>query len=167
MLAALVVTKIWLAALSREDTPEKDRRDFYLTVDEASNIATESLADMLSEARKYRLSLTLAGQYISQMTETVRDAIFGNSGTLVSFKVGAQDGEFLEREYSPVFNRTHLVNLEQFSLYIKLMIDGVSSQPFSAVTEPLLEGKTGNREKVVAYSRERYGRPVGRNITQE
>jgi CxxC-x17-CxxC domain-containing protein len=158
LLGAMMITKIQLAAMGRVDIPEENRRDFYLYVDEFQNFATESFANILSEARKYRLDLILANQYIAQIDERVRDAIFGNAGTLISFRVGATDAEFLEKEFSPVFVQNDIVNLPKYQIYIKLMIDGIAGDAFSATTlPPVYIGDTeGNSEKIIAVSRERY-----------
>lgn len=158
LLGAMLITKIQLAAMDRAKVPEEKRRDFYLYVDEFQNFATESFATILSEARKYRLNLTIAHQYITQMEEVVRDAVFGNVGTLVSFRIGAQDAEYLEKEFAPVFTQTDLVNLPKFHAYIKLMIHGITSRPFSMQTIPPIESNFGKRDTVVQVSRERYGR---------
>jgi len=166
LLGALLVTKLQLAAMSRVDIPEEDRKDFYLYVDEFQNFATESFANILSEARKYRLNITLGHQYITQMEEEVRDAVFGNVGTLAVFRVGAEDAEFLEREFSPQFIAEDLVNLPKYNVYLKLMINGISGQPFSAETlPPPLALENSNREKIIRASRERYG--VKRKIVDE
>jgi type IV secretory pathway TraG/TraD family ATPase VirD4 len=137
LLGSLVITKLQLAAMSRVDVPEEERKDFFLYVDEFQNFATSSFVTILSEARKYRLSLTLGHQYIAQMEEPVRDAVFGNIGTLISFRVGPEDAEFLEKEFSPEFSATDLVNLPKYNIYVKLMIDGLTSNPFSAETVSL------------------------------
>lgn len=164
LLGGMVVTKIQLGAMGRVDTPEADRKDFYLYVDEFQNFATESFANILSEARKYRLNLVLAHQYISQLifdgNSVVRDAVFGNVGTLISFRVGADDAEFLEKEFEPVFMMNDLVNLAKYNIYIKLMIDGIAGDGFSAITLPPadLSDTQENMEKVIRVSRERYGR---------
>ncbi len=160
LMGALLVTKLQLAAMSRVDIPEEERRDFFLYVDEFQNFATESFVNILSEARKYRLSLILAHQYISQMDETVRDAVFGNVGTLVCFRIGAEDAEFLEKEFSPEFYAQDLVNLAKYDIYLKLMIDGLAGRPFSAQTLPPFPGpEISNKEKIIKVSRERYGTP--------
>ena len=161
LLGALIITKIQLAAMSRVDILEKDRQDFYLYVDEFQNFATESFANILSEARKYRLDLTLAHQYIEQLDEKVQAAVFGNVGTMIVFRVGAGDSEFLAKEFDPVFTETDLVNLAKFDIYLKLMIDGIASEPFSATTLPPLyeDWKTNNRERVIALSRQKYSTP--------
>ena len=158
LLGAMMITKIQLAAMERVDTPEEEREDFYLYVDEFQNFATESFTNILSEARKYRLNLILANQYITQFEETVRDAIFGNAGTIISFRVGALDAEFLEKEFEPVFMINDLVNLPKYHIYLKLMIDGIAGDAFSATTLPPVDLKEteGNKDKVVNISRERY-----------
>ncbi len=160
LLGALLITKIQLAAMSRVDIPEEDRKDFFLYVDEFQNFATESFANILSEARKYRLDLILGHQYITQMEETVRDAVFGNVGTIVSFRVGAEDAEWLEREFSPEFLATDLVNLAKYNIYLKLMIDGIAGSPFSARTlPPFPRPEQSFRDKIIQVSRERYSTP--------
>jgi hypothetical protein len=163
LLGAMIITKLQLAAMSRVDIPEEDRKDFYLYVDEFQNFATESFANILSEARKYRLNLIVAHQYINQLVSNkstvVRDAIFGNVGTIVTFRVGADDAEFLEKEFTPTYTETDLVNLTKFHVYLKLMINGISSTPFSALTLPPIGQPTGSTEKVIKVSRERYGTP--------
>ena len=161
LLGAMFITKLQLAAMSRVDVPEEDRPDFYLYVDEFQNFATESFATILSEARKYRLNLVIAHQYIGQLvtkdSTKIRDAVFGNVGTMIIFRIGATDAEALESEFDPVFTPNDLVNLAKYHIYLKLMINGVSSSPFSAVTLAPLAEKTGNEGKVLMVSRERYG----------
>ncbi|MDD4304874.1 MAG: type IV secretion system DNA-binding domain-containing protein, partial [Patescibacteria group bacterium] len=132
LLGAMIITKIQLAIMSRVDTPEEQRKDFYLYVDEFQNFATESFANILSEARKYRLNLIVAHQYIEQLEETVSAAIFGNVGTMIVFRIGASDAEFLEKEFEPYNMHEDLVNLPKYKIYTKLMIDGVTSDPFQA-----------------------------------
>lgn len=157
LLGALLVTKIQLAAMSRVDIPEPKRRDFYLYVDEFQHFATESFASILSEARKYHLSLVIAHQYIKQMEEPVCDAVFGNVGTIVSFRVGAEDGEFLEKWFMPDFLMGDIVNLGKYNIYLKLMIDGVSSKGFSAATiPPFPKLEKSYREEVLSFSRKTY-----------
>jgi len=168
LLGALLITKLQLAAMSRVDIPEEERKDFYLYVDEFQNFATKSFVNILSEARKYRLSLTLANQYLAQLEEMtptgrsseVRDAVFGNVGTLVIFRVGAEDAEFLEREFIPEFIAEDLVNLTKYNVYLKLMINGIAGRPFSAETlSPFPKPEKSNKEKIIKVSRERYGTP--------
>ncbi len=160
LMGAMIITKIQLAAMGRVDTAEEDRKDFYLYVDEFQNFATESFANILSEARKYRLNLILANQYITQLDETVRDAIFGNAGTIVSFRVGAMDAEALEKEFEPVFMMNDIVNLPKYSIYLKLMIDGIAGDAFSATTlPPIARLEEDSTEKVIQLSRDKYGTP--------
>jgi len=161
LLGAMMITKIQLAAMSRVDTPEEERKDFYLYVDEFQNFATESFSNILSEARKYRLNLIIAHQYIEQVEEGVRAAVFGNVGTIVVFRVGAADAEFLEKEFFPTFTQEDLVNLSKFDIYIKLMIDGVTSEAFSARTlppVPIEEDAFDTKNKIIAVTRERYAK---------
>lgn len=160
LLGAMMITKIQLAAMSRVDIPESDRKDFFLYVDEFQNFTSDSFANILSEARKYRLNLTLAHQYIEQLSESVKFAVFGNVGTLIVFRVGAADAEALEPEFTPTFTIEDILNLPKYEMYLKLMIDGIASQPFSARGLPplLVSDKTGNVDKVIAVSRERYAK---------
>lgn len=164
LLGGMLITKIQLAAMGRVAIPEEERKDFYLYVDEFQNFATESFANILSEARKYKLNLILAHQYINQLifdsNTTVRDAIFGNVGTIISFRVGAEDAEHLEKEFDPIFLMNDIVNLSKYRIYLKLMIDGIAGDAFSASTLPpidLIETKE-NEKKVIDISRERYGK---------
>ncbi|MFA6526462.1 MAG: type IV secretion system DNA-binding domain-containing protein [Candidatus Buchananbacteria bacterium] len=158
LLGSMIVTKLYMAAMSRVEIPEDERKDFYLYVDEFQNFATDSFSNILSEARKYRLNLVVAHQYIEQLPEEVSAAVFGNVGTLICFRTGAADAEKLVLEFTPFFTEEDLVNLPAFAIYLKLMIDGVSSDPFSADTLPPLFGEylTNSREKVINVSRERY-----------
>lgn len=156
LLGAMMITKIQLATMSRIDIPEEERRDFYLYVDEFQNFATESFANILSEARKYRLNLIIAHQYILQLDERVRASVFGNVGTIVCFRVGAEDAEILAKEFAPQFDETDLVNLDKYDIYVKLMIDGITSDPFSATTLPPLSKKEEHRDKIIRATRERY-----------
>lgn len=168
LLGAMIITKIQLAAMSRVDIPEKDRTDFYLYVDEFQNFATESFNNILSEARKYRLNLIMAHQYIEQLGESTAAAVFGNVGTLICFRVGATDAEFLAKEFDPVFTEQHLVNLGKYNTYLKLMIDGIASEPFSATTLPPVPEPTDweeNLAKVIKVSRERYA--TARSVIEE
>ena len=159
LLGAMMITKIRLAAMSRIDVPETERRDFFLYVDEFQNFATESFASILSEARKYRLDLIIAHQYIEQLDEKVQPAVFGNVGTIICFRVGAGDSEFLAKEFTPVFEETDLVNLTKYDMYLKLMIDGVASEPFSAVGLPPVLNPDNLNDTIIAVSRERYAKP--------
>jgi len=164
LLGGMIITKIQLAAMERVRIPEDDRKDFYLYVDEFQNFATDSFANILSEARKYRLNLTVAHQYTAQLENKdgskVRDAVFGNVGTMIIFRVGADDADFLEKEFEPEFMAQDLVNLPNFSIYLKLMIDGVTSRPFSATTLPpiKIDLSKGIKEKIIESSRKLYTR---------
>ncbi len=166
LLGSMIITKLQLAAMSRVDIPEHDRKDFYLYVDEFQNFVTESFASILSEARKYRLNLTIGHQYIGQLAPDrnntkVRDAVFGNVGTMVIFRIGAADAEYLETEFDPKFTPADMVNLPKYHIILKLMINGVTSEPFSAITLQPNEGYySGSAEKVIRVSRERYANPA-------
>jgi hypothetical protein len=158
LLGSILVTSIQLAALYRSTQPEHERIPFYLYVDEMHSFVSLSFIDVLSEARKYKLSLFLTHQYIEQIDERIRSAVFGNVGTLISFRIGATDAEHLAKEFHPVFNQDDLINLPRYSMYLKLMIDGATSQPFSATSLPP-QTKTGSlKEKVIALSRKKYGK---------
>jgi CxxC-x17-CxxC domain-containing protein len=160
LLGGMLITKIQLSAMGRVDIPlEADRKDFFLYVDEFQNFATESFAGILSEARKYRLSLIMAHQYVKQLDEKVADAVFGNVGTIVSFRIGADDAEMLEKEYSPTFLVEDIVNLPKFHVYLKLMIDGMASQPFSAAALGPIDARTGSTAAVIASSRKNFAAP--------
>ncbi len=165
LLGGMIITKIQLAAMERVRIPEEERKDFYLYVDEFQNFATDSFANILSEARKYRLNLTVAHQYTAQLENKdgskVRDAVFGNVGTMIIFRVGADDADFLEKEFEPEFTAQDLVNLPNYNVYLKLMIDGVTSRPFSATTLPpiKIDLSKGVREKIIESSRKLYTKP--------
>lgn len=160
LIGAMLVTKVYLSAMSRVDTIEAERPDFFLYVDEFQNFASESFANILSEARKYRLSLVLTHQYVAQMDEKVRDAVFGNVGTTVTFRIGAEDAELLEKEFSPEFTVQDIVNIGFANIYLKLMIDGVASRPFSAVTlPPIKKPETSYKNEIIEASRKAYAIP--------
>lgn len=158
LLGAMMITKIQLAAMSRVDVPESERKDFYLYIDEFQNFSTDSFANILSEARKYRLNLILAHQYIEQLSDKVKPAVFGNVGTMIVFRVGAADAEELVKEFTPTFTEEDIVNLPKYEMYLKLMIDGIASSPFSAKgLAPLTkEEMTNNEEEVINFSRQNY-----------
>ncbi len=162
-LGSMLVTKFQIDAMSRADMPEEERRDFYLYVDEFQNFATKSFATILSEARKYRLALTMAHQYIGQLTigqndNSLRDAVFGNVGSMVSFQVGSDDAETISMQFEEMVTQNDILSLPKYHAYIRLMIDGISSKPFSVSTLP--PPKVGQDEKRVQtireLSRERY-----------
>lgn len=159
LLGGMLISRLQMAAMERVEIPELQRKDFYMFVDEFQNFATESFASILSEARKYRLNLIVAHQYIEQLTDEVKAAVIGNVGTIITFRVGATDAEFLEKEFAPTFTAEDLVNLTKFTVYLKLMVDGVATAPFSASTLPPLAQFTGNGQKIISVSRERYAMP--------
>lgn len=162
LIGSMLVTKIYLAAMGRADLKREEIEalpNFYLYVDEFQSFSNDSFADILSEARKYKLNLTIAHQYVEQMEETVQHAVFGNVGTMITFRVGAQDADVLEKEFAPTFIAEDLVNLGKFQIYLKLMIDGEGSQPFSARTiAPLMKPKIDLSDEVISKSREMYTR---------
>lgn len=160
LLGAMMITKMQLAAMNRVYLEESKRRDFYLYVDEFQNFATTSFIKILSEARKYRLNLTLANQYIGQIDEDVQKAIFGNTGSLASFSVGASDARSLAKEFGAKYKEEELVGLGNYQIVLKLSIDNYTSSPFSATTLPLPKSRNQNRDKVVRSSRERFTKPV-------
>ncbi|OYX36028.1 hypothetical protein B7Z00_04965 [Candidatus Saccharibacteria bacterium 32-50-10] len=160
ILGAFLVTKIQLAAMSRSDIPDiKDRRPFYLYVDEFQNFATDSFATILSEARKYGLNLTVANQYISQMSDTVRDAVFGNVGTMISFRVSADDSPILAKQFEPQFEPTDLLQMHNRNFIINMVINGEKSPAFSAKTLNLPPTQTDNTLQIIQNTRELYGQP--------
>ncbi|MDD5050815.1 MAG: type IV secretion system DNA-binding domain-containing protein [Candidatus Pacebacteria bacterium] len=169
LIGSMLITKIYLAAMSRADVPESVLNtlpNFYLYVDEFQSFANESFADILSEARKYKLNLTMAHQYIEQMSEEVRAAVFGNVGSMLVFRVGAFDAEVLEKEFAPQFTAEDLVNLGFAQIYIKLMINGVTSSPFSATTlPPIAKPLRSLREEIIESSRNTFARP--RSVVEE
>jgi len=166
ILGAMLITKIQLAAMERVRIPEDERKDFYMYVDEFQNFATDSFVNILSEARKYRLDLIIAHQYVGQLTTdtstAVRDAVFGNVGTMVTFRVGAADAEFLEQEYMPEFLQNDLIRLANRNIYLKLMIDGITSRPFSAttITIPPAVKDDKKRAEIIKISRSKYAHSV-------
>lgn len=161
LLGSMLITKFQLDAMSRADMDEKNRRDFYLYVDEFQNFATDAFATILSEARKYKLNLVMANQYVAQMPEEVRDAVFGNVGTSLCFQVGYDDAEYFSNQFTEEVLPNDIVTLPKYNCYTKLMIDGMPSPTFSIGTlpPPIFEQEEGRREKVVRLSRERYCRP--------
>ncbi len=160
LLGSLMISRINFTAMQRVNIPEDERRDFYLYADEFQNFASGSFASILSEARKYRLNLNLTHQYTAQLPESMRDAVFGNIGTMVLFSVGAPDATVLEKEFLPYFNAEDLISLDRYHMYLKLLVDGMTSKPFSAISLPPPEGRTYQGQAAVAHSREIYGREV-------
>lgn len=174
LLGLIIVSKILQAALSRTDMPEKDRKDFYLYIDEFQNYITDSIATILSEARKYRLGLTIAHQYIGQLTggagvegkagdTKVRDAVFGNVGTIMAFRIGVDDGEFMQKQFAPIFSAHDMINLENFNAVLRPLIKGFPAKPFNIFASRYWETGEAHPENVQIikeYSRLKYGRPV-------
>lgn len=167
LLGSMLITKFQLDAMSRADVDEKDRTDFYLYVDEFQNFATDAFATILSEARKYKLNLVMANQYVAQMPEEVRDAVFGNVGTSLCFQVGFDDAEYFSNQFSEEVLPNDIITLPKYNCYTKLMIDGMPSPTFSIATlpSPDFEREPDRREKIVRLSRERYCRP--REVVEE
>ena len=157
LLGSLLLTEIWLTALGRAEIPEVNRTPFYLYVDEFHSFVTSSFADILSESRKYHLSLTVSHQHLLQIDEKVRAAIFGNVGSIISFRVGAEDAEYLAREFHP-FKETDFTNLPNYHIYLRLMINGVTSQPFSATTLALEPANVSHSPDIINESRRQYGK---------
>lgn len=158
LLGAMLITKIQLAAMGRVYISEEERRDFFLYVDEFQNFATESFNKILSEARKYRLNLILANQYIAQIPEEVQKAIFGNCGTMASFVMGSDDASVFAKEYGEKYTSEDLVSLSRHQVINKISIDNIVSRPFPALTLPPAKSKNGNKQKVIRASREKYGK---------
>ncbi len=170
LLGLIIVSKIQMAALSRADVKEDQRPDFYLYVDEFQNFITDAFSSILSEARKYRLNLIVAHQYLGQLeqqagaqgaaSKDLRDAVFGNAGTMVCFRIGAEDSEIMAKEFKPTFNEFDLVNVDRYNAYLKLMIQGTASKPFNMATYPLLRNGSEETAKAIRQlSRLKYGRP--------
>lgn len=159
LLGATLITKLQQGAMRRVDMEESMRRDFFLYVDEFQNFATTSFIKILSEARKYRLNLMVANQYMAQIPEDVQKAILGNVGSLISFGVGAEDAEIIHKEFSEVFSQNDLVNLANFQIAVKLMVSGHASRPFLAHTLPLPAERSDLRQEVIATSREQWTAP--------
>jgi hypothetical protein len=159
LLGYVLVSKIQIAALGRADVPESERPDFYLYLDEFQNFTTDSISVILSEARKYRLNLNLTHQFIQQLDEGIQKAVFGNVGTLVSYRIGVDDAEYLAQQFAPVFSEYDLVNLERFTAYVRLLINGSPARPFSLkIPPPPQGGDTQGREAIRQRSRQTYGR---------
>ncbi|MDO8529969.1 MAG: type IV secretion system DNA-binding domain-containing protein [bacterium] len=159
LLGLILVSKMQMAAMKRARIKENERRDFYLYIDEFQNFTTDSIATILSEARKYKLNLTLAHQYIPQLTEQIRDAVLGNVGTIGAFRIGAEDAEFLEKQFEPVFSRFDLVNLDNFNIVLKMMLNNKVSTPFKMEIFPPKRGRAQIVEPIKKISKLKYGKP--------
>lgn len=157
VLGSLLLTEVWLKMLERAEAPESERVPFYLYVDEFHSFITLSFAAILSESRKYGLNMVMANQYLTQLDEKVRDAIFGNVGSIISFRVGAEDAKYLAKEFSP-FTENDFTNLPNYSIYLRLMIDGVTSTPFSGTTLPLGQVALPFTEDIIQSSQVKHGK---------
>ena len=159
LLGLIIVGKILIAALSRVDIKdEAGRRDFYLYIDEFQNVTTKSIATILSEARKYRLDLIIAHQFLGQLEDAIKKAVFGNAGSMVAFRVGSDDGEFMAKQFSPVFGERDLLNIDNYNAYVKLLIHGTTSRAFNMKTYPPAKGDLKIREDAIKFSCLTYGR---------
>ena len=159
LLGSLLTTQFQLSAMARANRPEEQRLDFYLFIDEFQNFSTDAFASILAEARKYRLCLTLSHQYIDQLSLPVRQAVFGNVGTLITFRIGHPDAEVIAQEFGETFPASAFADLDRFEAVVKLLENGTNSTPFRAKMFPPLENRTGRRDKLIARSRERFATP--------
>jgi hypothetical protein len=159
LLGSLLVTQFQLGAMARSNQPEDKRRDFYLFIDEFQNFSTDAFASILAEARKYRLCLTLSHQYIDQLPLPIRQAVFGNVGTLIAFRIGNADAEVMEKEFGNTFPASVLTDLNRYEAVVKLLVEGANQEPFRAKMLPPLENRVGRRDKLIARSRERFAMP--------
>ncbi len=170
LLGMILVGKILMSALSRTDIPQEARKDFYLYIDEFQNFTTDSICSILSEARKYNLNLIMAHQYLGQLVKgndtTIKNAVFGNVGTWILFKIGSEDAEIMSKEFAPVFNQYDLINIEKYIAYVKLLVDNSASRPFSMSTISPLPGQVidGVGGRIKSLSRLKYGQD--RNIIE-
>ncbi len=159
LLGLIMVGKILMAALSRVNMPEADRKDFYLYIDEFQNVTTKSIATILSEARKYKLDLIITHQFIGQLEEDIQKAVFGNVGSIASFRIGSDDAEYMERQFAPTFSAHDLLNIDNRNAYLKLLVDGQTSKPFNIKTIAPEAGDPKMAEYIKQLSRSKYGRP--------
>jgi energy-coupling factor transporter ATP-binding protein EcfA2 len=159
LLGSLLTTQFQLGAMARTNRPEDERRDFYLFIDEFQNFSTDAFASILAEARKYRLCLTLSHQYIDQLPLPIRQAVFGNVGTLIAFRIGNTDAEVMETEFGNKIPASALADLDRYEAVVKLLVDGSNLEPFRAKMLPPLENRIGRKDKLIARSRERFSTP--------
>lgn len=159
LLGSLLTTQFQLGAMARVNQPEDGRRDFHLFIDEFQNFTTDAFASILAEARKYRLCLTLSHQYIDQLSLPIRQAVFGNVGTLISFRVGNPDAEVMQKEFGNAIAASTLADLGRYEAMVKLLENGTNLEPFRAKMLPPMEGRVGQRDKLIARSRERFATP--------
>jgi type IV secretory pathway TraG/TraD family ATPase VirD4 len=160
LLGMIVVGKILMAALSRVDIPEDQRNDFYFYIDEFQNVTTDSISQILSEARKYRLTLIIAHQFIGQLSEEISKAVFGNVGSICSFRVGPEDAEFLEKQFEPIFSANDLVNVDNYNGFLKILVNNETTKPFNFKTYPPSQGDQEIANSLKELSRLKYGRDV-------
>ena len=165
LLGLIIVSKLQMAAMSRANLAEEERKDFYLYIDEFQNFITDSIATILSEARKYKLNLILAHQYIGQLVEKgdtkIKDAIFGNIGTLIAFRIGVEDAEIIAKQLAPVFSEYDVVNIARFNAYVRLLIDNTAGKAFNMSTYPPTLGSAEIAGKIKELSRTKHGRDKG------
>ena len=160
LLGLIMVSKLLLASFSRTDiTDEEKRQDFYVYIDEFQNVTTKSIATILSEARKYRLSMTMTHQFIGQLEEEIKKAVFGNVGSIAAFRIGSEDAEFMEAQFAPEFTKRDLLSLDNFRAYVKLLVNGKTSRPFSMRTYAADAPDKARADKIKEVSRLKYGRP--------
>jgi len=164
LLGSLLTTQFQLGAMARATRPEDERRDFYLFIDEFQNFSTDAFASILAEARKYRLCLVLSHQYVDQLALPIRQAVFGNVGTLIAFRIGHTDAETMESEFGKTFPANVLADLDRYEAVVKLLEDGTNLTPFRAKMLPPLENRIGRRDKLIARSRERFA--TGRDVIE-
>jgi hypothetical protein len=158
LLGMVIVGRLLMAALSRVDMVESERKDFYLYLDEFQNVTTNSVAQILSEARKYRLCLILAHQFIAQLKEEISKAVFGNVGSMVAFRVGPEDGEFLEKQFSPIFSANDLMNVDNYHCFARILMNGELTKPFNMKTYAPTKGNQEIANALKELSRFRFGR---------
>ena len=157
LLGLVLVGKILVSSLSRTDIPQEERKDFYLYIDEFQNFTTDSISTILSEARKYRLCLSITHQFLGQLPEEIQKSVFGNVGTLVSFRIGPEDAEFITKQFAPVFSESDLISIDNYNAYIKLMIRGAVSKGFNMTTYPPSKGQADIAEALKKLSMLKYG----------
>ena len=159
LLGSLLTTQFQLGAMARANRPEDERQDFYLFIDEFQNFSTDAFAAILADARKYHLCLTLSHQYIDQLPLPIRQAVFGNVGTLIAFRIGNTDAEIMEKEFGNTFTASMLADLDRYEAVVKLLMDGTNHEPFRAKMLPPLENRIGRKDKLIMRSRERFSTP--------
>ena len=159
LIGLILVGKILMAALSRADSMGKDFPTFYLYIDEFQNITTDSISTILSEARKYKLSLNIAHQYIAQLDEKIKDSVFGNVGSMAVFRVGSDDADYLESQFEPVFDASDIMNIDNYNCYLKMLVSGVPVTPFNLKTFKAPDGNHDVLDKLKELSSLKYGRP--------